>query len=290
MKDSTVMTSKELDALRASVSATLGKLRAEIDGLAERRRKAEAALARAVNDLERVSVSAEDGARLEAELDALREERILELGTAHADGRKPNTTKLDKAINKAETDLAAYREQHETAKAAAPIIAERLATARARHASEVWEINAAMVRIKAESVRLKRRLLEGAMRFASHVALDASADEMVADQFRPAADRSTYHPTAMEMAKLFRGSEFSALERHFTTGGGDRSRRDAEMARLAALGLAANAARPARQVAIEPPARPVQQGPRVIEKEPVDARDRRYAGAGVFTADGQRIS
>jgi hypothetical protein len=288
MKDSTVMTSKELDALRASVSAALAKQRVEIDGLAERRRKAEAALAKAVTDLERVSVSAEDGARLEAALDALREERILELGTAHADGRKPNTTKLDKAINKAETDLAAYREQHETAKAAAPIIAERLATARARHASEVTEINAAMVRIKAESASLKRRLLEGAMRFASHVALDASADEMVADQFRPAADRSTYHPTAME--KLFRGSEFSGLERHFTTGGGDRARRDAEMVRLAALGLTANAARPFRQMEIAAPARTVSQGPRVIEKEPVDARDRRYAGAGVFAADGRQIS
>lgn len=290
MKDSTTMTGKELDALRESVAASLAKSRDGIKTLAERRRKAEAALTKAVTDSERVSVSAAEGERLEEALNALREERILELGTAHADGRKPVTTKLDKAISQAESDLSAYREQLETAKAAAPIIGERLALARARHAAEITAINAEMVRIKRESANLKRQLVEGALRYASHVALDASADEMVADQFRPAADRSTYHPTQMEMAALFRGSEFFALERHFTAGGDDRARRDAEMHRLATLGLTANIARPQTTPtghAYAP--RTVPQGPRVIESEPANARDRRYANAGVFAADGRRI-
>ncbi|SFU23161.1 hypothetical protein [Paraburkholderia aspalathi] len=290
MKDSTTMTFDELKALRTSVNAAVAKWRSEIDTLTERGRKAKAALTKALVAAAPAPIPAEEGERLEAMMCDLRAARTVEIGTAHADGRKPVTTKLDKAISQAEADLAAYQAKLEAAKEAEPAFEEKRAAACARHAAEVTEINAKVATAKRAIAAQERLLAEGALRYACHAALAASNDEMVADRLQCRGDKQS--ETAGRMEDMFKGSAFSDLARHFEKDAAALRRRDTELERLASSGLDVSKPFASRSIPTGPThlARTVPQGPRLIESEPTDSRDRRYMHAGVFTADGRRIN
>jgi hypothetical protein len=233
---------------------------------------------------------ADAGERLERVMRDLRAARTVEIGTAHADGRKPVTTKLDKAISQAEADLAAYQAKLEAAKEAEPAFEEKRAAARSRHAAEVTEINAEVGAIKRVIAEQERLLAEGAMRYACHTALAAATDEMVADRLQRRGDSQS--ETAGRMEEMFKGSAFSDLARHFARGTSALRRRDVELERLAAAGLDVSKPFDPRSIPAGSThfARTVPQGPRVIEGEPTDPRERRYMHAGVFAADGRRIN
>ncbi|NKJ46830.1 hypothetical protein CIC12_08775 [Burkholderia sp. SG-MS1] len=291
MKESTMMTFDELSALRSNVNADVAKGRKEIDALAERMRKANAALTKALADATPDPIPADEGERLEGMMRDLKAARTVEIGAAHADGRKPVTAKLDKAINQAENDLAAYLAKREAAEAGEPVFEEKRAEARAKHASEVKEINAAVAKVKYAIARLEWQLMEGYMRCGINAALAATTDEMAADRLLSACEAS--NDKAVAMGRMFEGTALAPLARHF-----DRDnltlRRDAEMKRLAASGLK-DLPKPFHiRTALNgyydgPSVREAQQGPRVIESEPTDHRERRYANAGVFLGDGRRI-
>ncbi|MFM0063026.1 hypothetical protein [Paraburkholderia aspalathi] len=290
MKDSTTMTFEELSELRRSVNEAVAKRRSEIGALAERSRKSKAALTKALADATPAPIPADERERLEGVRRDLSAARTVEIGTAHADGRKPVTTKLDKAISQAESDLAAYQEQLEAAKEAEPAFEGMRSAARARHAAEVTEINGKVATLKRDIAAQEQLLAEGAMRYACHAALAAATDEMVADRLQRRGDGQS--ETARRMEEMFKGSALSDLARHFERGASAFRRRDAELERLASSGLDVSDPFATRTIPNGPShfARTVPQGPRVIESEPTEARDRRYMHAGVFTADGRRIN
>jgi hypothetical protein len=247
-----------------------------IAALAVRRGQADADLASVEAKLSRDTVTTEEGARLEAELAILQAQRTNEIGTAHADGRKANTAKTDKAIKAKEDEIAAYRERLEAAQAARPILEERLAAARKRHASDVATINEEMVTNKDATAREKHALADALESYARLVRQSASADEMVANRFRPADrrnDETGWHASAEAAA------DNSAA----------RTRRDAELTRLASIGLPENRAR-YEQIPVAASVRCVDVNahlsPSVIGGM-LDSGP--YTGAGVFSANGQRI-
>ncbi|WP_321855560.1 hypothetical protein [Paraburkholderia tropica] len=237
---------------------------ADIKALAERRKRADADLARCQAKLSRDSVTAEDGARLEAELVSLKAKRTNEVGMAHADGRKANTAKIDKEIKAKQDEIAAYHERAEAARAALPILEDRLAAARQRHASEVAAINEE-VEAAYNAIASKWDELGAALGgYLARVRERVEAYKGVSTRYLPVDLRGNVRP---------QGAAYEQCA--------------AEMARLASLGLPENRAS-ARQtiVAVSVGRVSAPGGPRIIGGQ-VDNGP--YANAGVFSADGQRI-
>lgn len=289
MKHNTTMTFNELSALRDSVNAYVANLRKGIDGWTERGRKAQAALTKELAVAATPSIPAEERERLEGIIRDLKAARTVETGSAHADGRKPVTTKLDKAIKAAEDDLSAYQAKLDAAKEAEPVLEELRSAAQSRHADEMKTISANVATIKRGIAEQERLLAIGAMEYACHAALAAATDEMVADRLQGPGDRQS--KTAAWMEEMFKGSAFAHLERQFEKTSVTRLR-DAELTRLAAAGLEVPKPFDIRSIPFAN-ARIVmapQQGIQVTQSEPTEAQELRYMHAGVFNAAGQRIS
>lgn len=289
MKHNTTMTFNELSALRDSVNAYVAKLRREIDGWTERSKEAQAALTKELADAATASIAPEERERLEGMIRDLKAARTVEIGSAHADGRKPVTTKLDKAIKTAEDDLSAYQAKLDAAKDAEPMLEELRAAAHSRHAEEMKTISANVATIKRGIAAQEGRLALGAMEYACHAALAAATDEMVVDTLQGLGDKQSQ--TAKWMEEMFKGSAFAHLERQFERTSVARQR-DAELARLAASGLELPKPFNIRNIpfANAPIVMASSQGIQVTQSEPTEARERRYMHAGVFDAAGQRIS
>lgn len=267
MKESTTMTFEELSALRDSVNAIIARERKVIDALPESSKKAKAALAKALAEAKPEPIPAEEGEQLEGKIRDLGAARTVEIGAAHADDRKPDTTKLDKAISKAQADLAAYHAKVEAAKEAEPAFEERRDAARTRHAAEVKEIAAKVAKAKRTIAGQERLLEEGAQQYASRVAKAAATDEMAANR--------------LESNRLGQGLDWLP-----------------ELKRLVALGLdlppdfKRNNGLDAKLTQYYASARVVPRSlpaVTVTESEPTDPLDERYRHAGVFAADGRQI-
>ncbi|WOD19416.1 hypothetical protein [Paraburkholderia kirstenboschensis] len=185
---SSTVTISELTKANEAVADFSEKTHAEIAKLGKRRAKVAAPVRKLLSDLERVRAAIGKSAGIAEEIEALSEQRREEIGTAFAEARPANTTRLDAEIRKKEAALAVARTEDEAADAALPLIEQRLELARIAAVAEAGQIDAEVGRLLKAVTESENRLIDEAIRFVCERAKRAAAYEDAANHFSTDSD------------------------------------------------------------------------------------------------------
>ncbi|RKT24448.1 hypothetical protein B0G69_0115 [Paraburkholderia sp. RAU2J] len=193
---SSTATISELTKANEAVADLSEKTHAEIAKLGKRRVKVAAPVRKLQSDLERVRAAIGKSAGIVEDIAALKAQRRKEAGTAFAEERPADTTRLDAEIRKKEAALAVARTEDEAAQAALPLIKQRLEQARIAAVAEAEQIDAAVARLLKTVTESENHLIDEAIRFVCERARRAAAYEDAASHFSVEAEDVRDWPTS----------------------------------------------------------------------------------------------